>query len=80
VLEAEGLPIAALSFIETTERYALHRLLKLSQYVHCIIPRGGEGLIRMVTEEAHMPVIKHYKGVCNAYIDKDRTRTWQCAS
>lgn len=71
VLEAEGLPIAAVSFIETTERYALHRLLKLSQYVHCIIPRGGEGLIRMVTEEAHMPVIKHYKGVCNAYIDKD---------
>jgi glutamate-5-semialdehyde dehydrogenase len=70
VLEAEGLPKAAVSFIETTERYALHRLLKLDQYVHCIIPRGGEGLIRMVTEEAHMPVIKHYKGVCNAYIDK----------
>ncbi len=70
VLEAEGLPRAAVSFIETTERYALHRLLKLDQYVHCIIPRGGEGLIRMVTEEAHMPVIKHYKGVCNAYIDK----------
>jgi glutamate-5-semialdehyde dehydrogenase len=70
VLDAEGLPKAAVSFIETTERYALHRLLKLDQYVHCIIPRGGEGLIRMVTEEAHMPVIKHYKGVCSAYIDK----------
>lgn len=70
VLESEGLPKASVSFIETTERYALHRLLKLDQYVHCIIPRGGEGLIRMVTEEAHMPVIKHYKGVCNAYIDK----------
>ncbi|MFA5257542.1 MAG: glutamate-5-semialdehyde dehydrogenase [Opitutales bacterium] len=74
VLEAEGLPKAAVGFIETTDRYALHRLLKLDQYVHCIIPRGGEGLIRMVTEEAHMPVIKHYKGVCNAYIDSDADR------
>lgn len=71
VLSAEGIPAAAVSFLETTDRYALHRLLKLDQYVHCIIPRGGEGLIRMVTEEAHMPVIKHYKGVCNAYVDKD---------
>ena len=71
VLEAQDIPAAAVSFIETTERYALHRLLKLDQYVHCIIPRGGEGLIRMVTEEAHMPVIKHYKGVCNAFVDKD---------
>jgi glutamate-5-semialdehyde dehydrogenase len=71
VLEGEGIPAAAVSFLETTERYALHRLLKLDQYVHCIIPRGGEGLIRMVTEEARMPVIKHYKGVCNAYVDRD---------
>ena len=71
VLRAEGLPPEAVSFIETTDRYALHRLLKLDQYVHCIIPRGGEGLIRMVTEEARMPVIKHYKGVCSAYVDKD---------
>jgi glutamate-5-semialdehyde dehydrogenase len=71
VLRAEGLPPQAVSFIETTDRYALHRLLKLDQYVHCIIPRGGEGLIRMVTEEARMPVIKHYKGVCTAYVDKD---------
>ena len=71
VLAANDLPQEAVSFIETTERYALHRLLKLDQYVHCIIPRGGEGLIRMVTEEAHMPVIKHYKGVCSAYVDKD---------
>jgi glutamate-5-semialdehyde dehydrogenase len=71
VLEGEGVPAAAVSFLETTERYALHRLLKLDQYVHCIIPRGGEGLIRMVTEEARMPVIKHYKGVCTAYVDKD---------
>jgi glutamate-5-semialdehyde dehydrogenase len=74
VLEAEGLPAAAVSFIETTERYALHRLLKLTDYVHCIIPRGGEGLIRMVTEEARMPVIKHYKGVCSVYLDKDADR------
>ena len=33
------------------------------------IPRGGEGLIRAVTEQAHIPVIKHYKGVCHVYVD-----------
>lgn len=75
-LKAHGVDPSAVIFIPTTDRYALHVLLKLSDYVHCIIPRGGEGLIKMVAEEAHMPVIKHYKGVCCLYIDQaaDRER------
>ena len=60
----------AVQLIPTVDRHALKALLKLDQYVHCIIPRGGEGLIKFVAQTARMPVIKHYKGVCCIYIDK----------
>jgi glutamate-5-semialdehyde dehydrogenase len=43
----------------------------MDEYVNLVIPRGGEGLIRAVTEMAHVPVIKHYKGVCHTYVDSD---------
>ncbi len=73
-LEETGLPIDAIQLIPTVDRYALTVLMKLDEYVHCIIPRGGEGLIRFVSENARMPVIKHYKGVCNIYLDADAER------
>jgi glutamate-5-semialdehyde dehydrogenase len=60
----------AVQLIPTTDREALNHLLTLDEYVHCIIPRGGEGLIRFVAENSRIPVIKHYKGVCNLYLDK----------
>ena len=59
------------ALIPTTDREALEYLLRLDQYVHCIIPRGGEGLIRFVAENSRIPVIKHYKGVCNLYVDSE---------
>jgi glutamate-5-semialdehyde dehydrogenase len=59
----------AVQLIPTTERSALTFLLKLNSLVHCIIPRGGEGLIRFVTENSTIPVVKHYTGVCFVYID-----------
>lgn len=71
VLESEGLPAGAVQLIPTTDRYALNTLLKLDQYVHCIIPRGGESLIRFVAENSSIPVIKHYKGVCSLYLHAD---------
>ena len=61
----------AVQLIPTVDRHALKALLELDQYVNCIIPRGGEGLINFVAQTARMPVIKHYKGVCCIYIDKD---------
>ncbi len=61
----------AVQLIPTTDRQALNELLKLNDYVHCIIPRGGEGLIRFVCENSTIPVIKHYKGLCNLYIDSE---------
>jgi glutamate-5-semialdehyde dehydrogenase len=68
-LEETGIPTNAVQLIPTIDRYALNVLLKLDEYIHCLIPRGGEGLIRFVAENARMPVIKHYKGVCNVFLD-----------
>ena len=66
-----GFPENAIQFVETTEREVVNHLLQLDQYIDVVIPRGGEGLIRAVSEKAKMPVIKHYKGVCNLYIDNE---------
>lgn len=68
-LKKNEIPETAVQFIPTIDRVALEVLLQQDDYVDCIIPRGGEGLIRFVAENALMPVIKHYKGVCNIYID-----------
>ncbi|WP_457622663.1 glutamate-5-semialdehyde dehydrogenase [Persephonella sp.] len=66
-----GFPERAIQFVDTTDREAVNHLLTLDQYIDVVIPRGGEGLIRAVAEKATMPVIKHYKGVCNLYIDDE---------
>jgi glutamate-5-semialdehyde dehydrogenase len=65
-----GLPADAVQLIPTTDRAALTTLLKLDTLIHCIIPRGGESLIRFVAENSTIPVIKHYKGVCFVYVDR----------
>jgi glutamate-5-semialdehyde dehydrogenase len=69
-LAGAGLPADAVQLIPTTDRAALTTLLKLDAYVHCIIPRGGEGLIRFVATHSTIPVIKHYTGVCFVYVDR----------
>ncbi|MBI1883024.1 MAG: glutamate-5-semialdehyde dehydrogenase [Chlamydiae bacterium] len=61
----------AIQLIEMTDREAIFELLKMSQFVDLVIPRGGEGLIRTVAEHARMPIIKHYKGVCHVFVDSD---------
>jgi glutamate-5-semialdehyde dehydrogenase len=63
------LPADAVQLIPTTDRAALTTLLKLDTLIHCIIPRGGESLIRFVAENSTIPVIKHYQGVCFVYLD-----------
>jgi|GEM_PF-356124 len=68
-LAASGLPPAAAQLIPTTDRAALTHLLRLDALVHCIIPRGGESLIRFVAENSTIPVIKHYNGICFVYVD-----------
>ena len=68
-LTAARLPAGAVQLIPTTDRAALTTLLKLDTLIHCIIPRGGEALIRFVAASSTIPVIKHYKGVCFVYVD-----------
>jgi glutamate-5-semialdehyde dehydrogenase len=70
-LEGEGLEEAAVTLLPTTDRAALAAMVKLSGVLDLLIPRGGEGLIRYVSEHATVPVIQHYKGVCHVYVDGD---------
>jgi glutamate-5-semialdehyde dehydrogenase len=64
------LPEDAVQLVETSDRAAVGHLLKLSDLIDLVIPRGGEGLIRRVVEEARMPVLKHYKGICHVFVEK----------
>jgi len=64
-----NLPAAALQVVTTSDRSAVTELLKLEDEIDLIIPRGGEGLIRFVSENSRIPVIKHYKGVCHTFVD-----------
>ena len=68
-LRANGIHPDAVQFIPTTDRAALKVMLKQDDTIHCIIPRGGENLIRFTVENSSIPVIKHYTGVCSVYID-----------
>ena len=64
-----GLPAGTVQLLPWTDREAVKLMLKMDKYIDLVIPRGGEGLIRTVTAEATMPVLKHYKGVCHLYVD-----------
>ena len=68
-LTAMGLPAAALQVVPSTDRAWVTEMLKLEDCIDLIIPRGGEGLIRFVTQNSTIPVIKHYKGVCHTFVD-----------
>ncbi len=69
-LAEAGVPQAAVQVIPSVAREATLELLKQDELVDLIIPRGGEGLIRFVTEHSRIPVLKHYKGVCHIFVDK----------
>lgn len=68
-LESVGLPRAAVQVVPFTDRDAVRALVQQSELVDLAIPRGGEALIRFVTENARVPVVQHYKGVCHLYLD-----------
>lgn len=68
-LRAEGIDPAAVTLLPTVEREATLAMIRLSGVLDLVIPRGGEGLIRFVAQNARVPVIQHYKGVCHVYVD-----------
>ncbi|MGE4263533.1 MAG: glutamate-5-semialdehyde dehydrogenase [Desulfovibrio sp.] len=69
-LEQAGLPSQCVQVPPTADRQAVTALLKLDEFIDVVIPRGGESLIRAVVEQATMPVLKHYKGVCHTFVDE----------
>lgn len=69
-LERHGLPRDAVQLVASPDRAVVGELLRLNEYIDLVIPRGGESLIRRVVNEATMPVLKHYKGVCHVYVDR----------
>jgi len=71
VLKANDLPEALISLIPDASREGVAKLIKMDKYVDLIVPRGGEGLIRYVSENSTVPVVKHDKGQCHTYIDED---------
>lgn len=70
-LKESGVDPDAVGFIPVTDRGAINEMLSLEQYIDLVIPRGGEGLIRTVVENSRIPVLKHYKGVCHIFVDRD---------
>ena len=70
VLASHDISRDAVQVIPVTDRFGVNVMLAQEDYIDVIIPRGGEGLIRFVTETSRIPVLKHYKGVCHLYIDE----------
>ena len=70
-LRGSNISESAITMIDVADRQAVDILLKQDGLIDVVIPRGGEGLIRYVSENSSIPVIKHYKGVCHLYVDKD---------
>ncbi len=71
VLQKHSLPVELITVVPDPDRELMMELMQQSDYIDVIIPRGGEGLIRYVTDNSKIPVIQHFKGVCHLYIDKD---------
>ncbi len=69
-LASQNIAAAAIQVIPVTEREAVNVMLSLEEFIDLIIPRGGESLIRFVSENSRIPVLKHYKGVCHAFVDE----------
>lgn len=76
-LQAAGLPQDAVQIVPTRDRAAVEHLLKMTQYIDVIVPRGGKGLVGLVQREARVPVFAHLEGIVHIYIDKsaDRAKT-----
>jgi glutamate-5-semialdehyde dehydrogenase len=68
-LRKAGLPEAAVQIVETTDRAAVGELIKLTEYIDIIVPRGGKPLIERLQRESRIPMIKHLDGVCHVYVD-----------
>ena len=69
-LKNNGVDENAVTFIESTEHSVTEELIKYDNFIDVIIPRGGESLVRFVSENSRIPVIKHDKGLCHIFVDE----------
>ena len=69
-LAGQNLPPRAMTILPPLDREAIKELLAQSESIDLVIPRGGEGLIRFVSENSRIPVLKHFRGVCHLYVDQ----------
>ncbi len=70
VLKKHTISEGLVNMVTTKDRRSVDILLKMNDYIDLVMPRGGQGLIRMVVKSSRIPVIKHYKGICHVYIDE----------
>ncbi len=68
-LIAADLPAAAIQLVPTTDRAAVGEMLRLSEFIDVIVPRGGKSLIERITAESRVPLFQHLEGICHTYID-----------
>ena len=68
---AASLPRACIQLIKSISRAAVGEMLTLEGLIDVIIPRGGKNLIKRITDESKIPVIKHFDGICHVYVDRD---------
>ena len=71
VLKSHDLPTGAIALLPDSSREGVAKLIKQDAYVDLIVPRGGEALIKYVSSNATVPVVKHDKGLCHTYVDED---------
>ena len=69
-LDAANLPATSVQVVETTDRAAVLAMIQMQEFIDVVIPRGGKGLVKRISEDARVPVIKHLEGLCHIYIDE----------
>jgi glutamate-5-semialdehyde dehydrogenase len=65
-----NLPADSIQLIPTRDRAAVQSLLKMTEYIDVIVPRGGKSLVGLVQSEARVPVFAHLEGIVHIYLDK----------
>ena len=70
-LKQAGLPADCIQLVPTRDRAAVSQMLRMTQYIDVIVPRGGKGLVGLVQAEARVPVFAHLEGICHVYVDRD---------
>jgi len=68
-LAGAGLPAASIQRVPTRDRAAVGEMLRMTEFIDVIVPRGGKSLIERVSAESKVPLFKHLEGICHTYVD-----------